>query len=177
MARVSQGPIRSANVRAPTLGQRVSDGPICSNKCSCSHARKKSIPGTYLLGQIYVLPRSDKKYPRDRSAQTNVRAYHVRTKSITGTDRDQVPRVRAATLKQESQIKLSVSPTCTLLTQGQPVLALMLCSFAPGRVATRVPVPSHWDDPLGESEDQSPCLPLSVRTSHHLVSKAVWQKE
>ena len=48
--------------------------------------------------------------------------------------------VRAATLKQKLQIKLSTSPSHSILTPGRPVPALTLYRQTPGRVATGVPV-------------------------------------
>ena len=44
--------------------------------------------------------------------------------------------LRAATLRYKLQTKLSISPSDTLLTPGQPVPALTLKRQAPGRVAT-----------------------------------------
>ena len=48
--------------------------------------------------------------------------------------------VRAADLIQTLLTKLAISPRPSILTQGQPVLALILHRQAPGRVATRVPI-------------------------------------
>ena len=53
---------------------------------------------------------------------------------------------RAATLRQKSQVNLSISPSRSMLTQGQPVPALTLYRQAPGRVATGVQFLSHWYD-------------------------------
>ena len=49
-------------------------------------------------------------------------------------------RVRAVTLRYKLQIKLSTSPSHSMLTPGQPVPALTLQHQAPGKVATRVPI-------------------------------------
>ena len=46
--------------------------------------------------------------------------------------------VRAATLRKQLQINLSVSPSHRTLTSGQPVLAVTLTRRVAGRVATRV---------------------------------------
>ena len=48
--------------------------------------------------------------------------------------------VRAATLRQKLQIKLSTSPSRSILTPGQPVPALTLYRQAPGRVVTGEPI-------------------------------------
>ena len=48
--------------------------------------------------------------------------------------------LRAATLRQKLQIKLSISPSHSILTPGRPVPALTLLRQAPGRVATGVPI-------------------------------------
>ena len=58
-------------------------------------------------------------YLRDGSAQTSL---------------------RAATLRQKLQIKLSTSLSHSILTPGQPAPALTLERQAPGRVATGVPI-------------------------------------
>ena len=47
---------------------------------------------------------------------------------------------RAATLRQKLQIKLSISPSHSILTPGQPVPELTLQRQAPGRVATGVAI-------------------------------------
>ena len=47
--------------------------------------------------------------------------------------------LHAATLRQKLQIKLSTSPSHSIVTLGQPVPALTLYCQAPGRVATGVP--------------------------------------
>ena len=47
--------------------------------------------------------------------------------------------LRAATPSQKLQIKLAISPSHSILTPGQPVLAPTLQSQAPGRVATGIP--------------------------------------
>ena len=54
--------------------------------------------------------------------------------------------LRAATLRQKLQIQLSISPSHSILTPGQPIPALTLKCQAPGRVATGVPILSHWYD-------------------------------
>ena len=46
----------------------------------------------------------------------------------------------AATLRLKLQIQLSISPSHSILTPGQPVPALTLQRQAPGRVATGVPI-------------------------------------
>ena len=48
--------------------------------------------------------------------------------------------LRAATLRQKLQIKLSTSPSHSILTPGWPVPALTLYCQVPGRVATGVPI-------------------------------------
>ena len=48
--------------------------------------------------------------------------------------------LRAATLRYKLQTKLSISPSHSMLTPGQPVPALTLLHQAPGRVATGVPI-------------------------------------
>ena len=48
--------------------------------------------------------------------------------------------LRAATLRYNLQIKLSISPSHGILTSGQQVPALTLCRQASGRVATGVPI-------------------------------------
>ena len=57
--------------------------------------------------------------------------------------------LRAATLRWKLQIKLSISPSHSILTPGQPVQALTLYRRAPGRVATGVPIFTSlvWLDP------------------------------
>ena len=57
--------------------------------------------------------------------------------------------LRAATLRQKLQIKLSTSPSHSILTPGRPVPALTLQCQAPGRVATGVPIFKSliWLDP------------------------------
>ena len=45
-----------------------------------------------------------------------------------------------ATLRQKLQIKLSTSPSHSILTSGRPVPVLTLYRHAPGRVATGVPI-------------------------------------
>ena len=47
--------------------------------------------------------------------------------------------LRVATLRQKSQIKLSISPSHSILTPGRPVPELTLYRQAPSRVATGVP--------------------------------------
>ena len=65
----------------------------------------------------------------------NVPATHL---CISGTH---LPRhVRSATLRQKLQIKLSVSPSYSILTPDRPVLALTLSCQAPNREATIVAV-------------------------------------
>ena len=58
--------------------------------------------------------------------------------------------LRAATLRQKLQIQLSISPSHSLLTPGQPVPALTLSCQAPGKVATGMTRPQEkswrkWD--------------------------------
>ena len=48
--------------------------------------------------------------------------------------------VRAVTLRQKLQIKLSISPSYSILTMGQPFPALTLLRREPGRAATGVPI-------------------------------------
>ena len=48
--------------------------------------------------------------------------------------------LRAATLRWKLQIKLSISPSDSILTPGRPVPALTLSRQAPGKVATGVPM-------------------------------------
>ena len=48
--------------------------------------------------------------------------------------------VHAATLRQKLQIKLSTSPSHSILTPGRTVPVLTLTHQAPGKVATRVAV-------------------------------------
>ena len=48
--------------------------------------------------------------------------------------------LRAATLRYKLQTKLSISPSHSILTPGQPVPALTLQHQAPGRVVTGVPI-------------------------------------
>ena len=48
--------------------------------------------------------------------------------------------LRAATLRQKLQIKLSTLPSHSILTPGRPVPVLTLWRQAPGRVATGVPI-------------------------------------
>ena len=57
--------------------------------------------------------------------------------------------LRAAKPRQKLQIKLSTSPSHSILTSGQPVPALTLYRQAPGRVATGVPIFKSlvWLDP------------------------------
>ena len=45
-----------------------------------------------------------------------------------------------ATLRKKLQIKVSISPTHSILTPGQPVPVLTLLRQAPGKVATGVPI-------------------------------------
>ena len=58
--------------------------------------------------------------------------------------------LRAATLRQKLQTKISISPSHSILIPGQPVPALTLNRQAPGTVATGVPFffffLSHWYD-------------------------------
>ena len=60
-------------------------------------------------------------YPRDGSAQT-----------IVGQ--------RAGTLWQKLQIKLSIAPSHSILTLGQPIPALIRKRQAPGRATTGIPI-------------------------------------
>ena len=53
--------------------------------------------------------------------------------------------VCAATLREKLKIKLSISSHHSIVTPGQPV-ALTLKHQAPGKVATGVPILSHWYD-------------------------------
>ena len=48
--------------------------------------------------------------------------------------------LRAATLRQKLRIKLSISPSHSILTLGRPVPALTVERQVPGRVATGVPI-------------------------------------
>ena len=78
---------------------------------------------------------------------------------------------RAATLREKLQIKVSTSPSHSILTSDQPVLALTLYRPEPvGGIATGVPISNHWyDDPeksprrKGESNPGSSAV-LSRRT-------------
>ena len=70
-----------------------------------------------LVGCLTSRPRNMLVYLRDGSAKTIV---------------------RAATLRYKLQIKLSTSPSHSILTPGRPVPALTLKRQAPGRVATGV---------------------------------------
>ena len=55
--------------------------------------------------------------------------------------------VRAATLRYKLQVKLSTSPSHTILTLGQPFPTLTLQRQAPGRVARcNAYFLSHWYD-------------------------------
>ena len=54
--------------------------------------------------------------------------------------------LHAATLILKLQIKFSISPSHSILTPGRPVPTLTLSPQAPGRVATGVPILSHWYD-------------------------------
>ena len=56
-------------------------------------------------------------------------------------------RERERERERELQIKLSISPNHSILTPGQPVLALTPKRHASSRVATRGPVWSHRYDP------------------------------
>ena len=53
--------------------------------------------------------------------------------------------VRAATLGQKFQIKLAISPSHSILTQGQPVTALTLQRQAAGQ-PLQYQFLSHWND-------------------------------
>ena len=75
-------------------------------------------------------------YPRDGSTQT---------------------RARAATLKQKLQIKLSFSLSHSILTPGQPVLALTLNRQAPGREASAAPM-------FNQDVNRLPLYVVSVKT-------------
>ena len=57
--------------------------------------------------------------------------------------------LRAATLRQKLRIKLSMSPSHSILTLGRPVPALAVERQVPGRVATGVPMfkSQVWFDP------------------------------
>ena len=83
-------------------------------------------------------------YIRDGSAQTSV---------------------HAATLRQKLQIKLSLSPSHSILTPHQPVPVLTLWCQAPGRVATGVPMYKSlvWldlDKSPRRKRESNPGLPL-----------------
>ena len=78
--------------------------------------------------------------------------------------------IRAATLRQKLQIKLSISPSHSILTPGQPVPALTLWRQAPGRVASEVSIfkslvwldpdkiPRNWDLNPGSSALEADAL-------------------
>ena len=86
--------------------------------------------------------------------------------------------VRAATLTKKVQIKLSTSPSHSILTQGQLVPALTLWCQAPGRVATGVPICKSlvWldaENPHGESGNQTQVCWSQGRHLNHQVYEAV----
>ena len=99
-----------------------------------------------------VCPRNMLVYLRDGAAQTTV---------------------HAVTLRQHLQIKLSIPPSHSILTSGQPVPALTLFRQAPGRVATGVPAfisPVGLDlekasTPKTGTEARSAALEADVSTS------------
>ena len=70
--------------------------------------------------------------------------------------------VRAATLRQNLQIKLATSPSHSILTLGRPIPALTLYRQAPGRAATRVPMFKSpvWLDPNKSPWESKFDLPL-----------------
>ena len=63
-----------------------------------------------------------------------------------------IVRTRAATLRQKLQIELVVSPSHSIPTSGQPVIALALGRQAPGGVPTGVAILSQWYSLTVESE-------------------------
>ena len=85
--------------------------------------------GWFVCLLVAERPSNTRVYLRDASAKTTL---------------------RAATLRQKLQTKLSISPSHSILTPGQPVPALTLYLQAPGRVATGVPILSHWYDSTPE---------------------------
>ena len=58
-------------------------------------------------------------------------------------DRSPQKSLRAATLRQKLQIKLSTSPSHSILALGQPVQTLTLWCQVPGRIATGVSISSR----------------------------------
>ena len=55
-------------------------------------------------------------------------------------DGSALPTVRAATLRQKLQIQFAISPSHSIPTMSQPVLALTLQCEVPFRVVTEVPI-------------------------------------
>ena len=79
--------------------------------------------------------------------------------------------VRAATLRQMLQIKLSFSPNHNILKLGQPVPALTVQHQTPVRVATGVPVFKSLvlidlEEGPQQKQESNPGLPLSWRTPY-----------
>ena len=89
--------------------------------------------------------------------------------------------LRAATLRQKLQIKLSISPSHSILTPGRPVPALTLWRQAPGRVATGVPMFKSlvWLGPE-KIPAQAGFEPGTFRSRggrlNHLANEAMWTK-
>ena len=92
--------------------------------------------------------------------------------------------LRAATLRQKLQIELYTSPSHSILTPGRPVQALTLERQAPGRVATGVPILSHWYDSTEKSRRQRDSNPgssaleadaLTTRPTRRLCRKETTQ--
>ena len=85
------------------------------------------------------------KHHSDRASYTNgccclLLAQRPSNMLVYLRDRYAQTVVRAATLIQKLQIKLSFSPSHSILAPGQPVSALILLRQAPGSVATGVPI-------------------------------------
>ena len=93
--------------------------------------------------------------------------------------------VSAATPRHKLQIKLSTSPSHSILTPGRPVLALTLQRQAPGRVATGVPIfkslvglytgksRRKWDSNPGSSAPEADAL--TPRPARQGRSSTRWQ--
>ena len=70
-------------------------------------------------------------------------------------DRFALTFVHASTMRQKLQIKLAISPTHSLLTPGQPILAMTLYCQVPRRVTTRATILTgttrHGKSPTGKA--------------------------
>ena len=80
--------------------------------------------------------------------------------------------VHAATLRQNLQIRLAISPSHSILVPGQAVLALPLQRQTLGREFTRVPIVNHCYGSSEGSGERCPDLPLSRQTPYHWASEA-----